>query len=797
VTRPGAESDAPDPRGGPERLRFAFRLVDGADEYGLVFSFARLGGAAAGGPEAHQAVWYVADRRAREHGGESWVDQGCVDTVRALVGADRVTDPRMRRALLDTLSQGRLPEPDRLLPRAARWREAPLELEAGGVACVRGDGRGGFLVEARGEESGFRLRLSPPGDGGHPREHTDTVRARTAHASTATGLEATDPEAPGSESMSLETSEPEAPAPEVAGLEAPTLETTGLEAPAPEAGGPGAANPGTTGLEAVSPEATGVLRLRGRSAQVTGRGWYERASGEDLLPARDGRDASWARARVRLDNGWELAVHRVGGAGAPDGNPAACEATAVLSSPGGERVEAPATLRGLRPWTSLTTLNTYPTACDVEVPLLDLRLRATAWFPRQEAASVTAPSGRLEAHADAEGTMGGHPVRGHGLWEVFPDTRIEDFERHVTRVRAITRQEIDHLYPAEPDARSLAELAGTEHRPERLDGAVLEDLHASLVGPVRHATAGLGKSWRSYVSMAAIELFGVDSEPYRPLVAAAELLHTGCLMIDDVEDRSPLRRGRPAAHVVFGEAVVVNAGTAAYFALDRVLNRVLPDDAALRLRVYQVYLRALRAGHGGQAIDIAGHRAAMDEAVETGDAETLLRRVRSGHWLKTAAPVRGLAEIGALVAGAREEQFRALGEYFDAVGLAYQISDDVMDLRGLTAPAEGGGRSATKHTAEDLRAGKVTMPLAHAVALLPPRRVRELWYSVRDGGADEATVAAAAASLEECGAVAACTGEAQGLVERTWKPLRDLVPCTWTSVMMGALGAYAARRERE
>ncbi|WP_267909091.1 polyprenyl synthetase family protein [Nocardiopsis alborubida] len=739
---PGAGPDASDPRGGPERLRFAFHLVDGADEYGLVFSFARLCGAVDGGAEAHQAVWYVADRSAREHGGESWVDQGCVDAVRALVGADRVTDPRVRRALLDALSQGRLPEPDRLLPRAARWREAPLDLDAGDVVLLRGDGHGGLLVEARGEESGFRLRLSPPGDGGHPREHVGAARASTD-------------------------------------------------------ADPGAASPEAPVLEAASLEAAGVLHFRGRSARVTGRGWHERAFGEDLLPARDGRDASWSRARVRLDNGWELAVHRTGGADAPDGTPAACGATAVLASPDGERVEAPATLRGLRPWTSLTTLNTYPTACDVEVPLLDLRLRTTAWFPRQEAVSVTALSGRLEAHADAEGTMGGRPVRGHGLWEVFPDTRIEDFERHVTRIRAVTRQEIDRLYPAEPDARSLAELAGTEHRPERLDGAVLEDLHASLVGPVRHTTAGLGRSWRSYVSMAAIELFGVDSEPYRPLVAAAELLHTGSLIIDDVEDRSPLRRGRPAAHVVFGEAVAVNAGTAAYFALDRVLNRVLPDDAALRLRVYQVYLRVLRAGHGGQAIDIAGHRAAMDEAVETGDAEALLRRVRSGHWLKTAAPVRGLAEIGALVAGAREEQFRALGEYFDAVGLAYQISDDVMDLRGLTAPAEGGGRSATKHTAEDLRAGKVTMPLAHAVALLPPRRARELWYSVRDGDADEATVAAAAASLEECGAVAACTGEAQGLVERTWKPLRDLVPCTWTSVMMGALGAYAARRERE
>lgn len=405
--------------------------------------------------------------------------------------------------------------------------------------------------------------------------------------------------------------------------------------------------------------------------------------------------------------------------------------------------------------------------------------------------------GMLEAQVDVTGTMGEAPVRGGGLWEVLPVDRLKDFEQHVTKVSTVVHAEVDRLYPPSPDRRALVALAGTEDRPERLDEAVLQDLHASLVVPIRHSTAGLGKGWRSYLLAAVIELFGGDSELYRPLLGALELLNTGNLIVDDVEDRSPLRRGRPAAHLVFGEDIAINAGTAAYFAMDRVLHEVLSDDAALRLRIYEVYLRVLRAGHGGQAIDLAGHRAAMDTAVRTGDAEILLRRVRTAHRLKTALPARGVAEVGALIAGARDDRIQAVGDYFEEVGLAFQISDDVADLRGLSAPDGDGGRDATKHMAEDLRAGKVTMPLAHAVALLPSHEITDLWHTVRDGEADEAAIAAAATKLEACGAVAACVEESRSRVDQAWKPLHDLLPCTWASIMMRALGAYAVHRERE
>ncbi|MFC4565920.1 polyprenyl synthetase family protein [Nocardiopsis mangrovi] len=730
--------DPPHPASGAEWWWFTTRLWDGGREHGLVFQFLRHSTPTASGDRlaSHAVIWSLGDRDSGSHQGESWVDQGVLDLVREMAAFDDVMDPRVGRAVVDSLAGGRCPTTDRLFPRPARWTPGMLDLDFGGVARLHRDERGDLIAEAEGEHTGFRLRLSALKQAIPQWNRTRAGRTRAGAMYTYC---------------------------------VPRL------------------------------AAQGTLLQDGRRTPVSGEGWYEHAFGDSWYdPKGQGAaDLVWMWAGLSLDNGWELAAFREGEHHTAHATTDWKPGTAVLCSPQGERIEAPATLRHSRPWISLATLNTYPMACEIEVPHVDLRVEVRTWFPQQEHRSVIFHSGMLEAQADAQGTMGGRPVRGRGLWEIFPSNRIGDFERYITRVRDATLHEIDRLYPEQADPATVSGLAAAGDAPGRVDGVVDRELHAALVAPVRHAVRGLGKSWRSYVITAAIEMFGADSDPYRPLMGAVEIFHSGNLIIDDVEDRSALRRGRPAAHLVFGEDTAVNSGTAAYFVLDRVLRDVLPDDDRLRRRVYERYLEVLRAGHAGQAIDLAGHRAAMDAAVETGEAEKVLRRIRAAHRLKSAVPVRGLAEIGALIAGATDAQVRAAGDYFEAVGLAYQISDDVMDLRGLTAPAPDGEHTATKHRAEDLSAGKVTMPLAHAVALLPAGRMRDLWHAVRDGGADPATVAGAAAALEECGAVTACTQEAQVMVEQAWKPLQDLAPCTWASMMMRALGAYAARRERE
>ena len=98
---------------------------------------------------------------------------------------------------------------------------------------------------------------------------------------------------------------------------------------------------------------------------------------------------------------------------------------------------------------------------------------------------------------------------------------------------------------------------------------------------------------------------------------------------------------------------------------------------------------------------------------------------------------------------------------------------------------------------EEKTTGKVTMPLAHAVGLLPPDRLAAVWTAVRDGRADHATVRGIAGELVECGAVRACHEEARSHVDTAWAALEPLVPNTFTKVVVRALGHYAAQRERE
>ncbi|MEH0450208.1 polyprenyl synthetase family protein, partial [Streptomyces sp. B21-102] len=139
-------------------------------------------------------------------------------------------------------------------------------------------------------------------------------------------------------------------------------------------------------------------------------------------------------------------------------------------------------------------------------------------------------------------------------------------------------------------------------------------------------------------------------------------------------------------------------------------------------------LSALRAAHAGQGLDLEGHREEMDAAVAAGRGQQVLDLVRLTHRLKSGAPVRACMETGALLAGAGPDVLAAMGSFGEVVGTSYQIVDDVLDLEGVVRRGK-----ATKRAGEDLFNGKVTLPLAHAVDLLPPTQMKRLWNGLRDG----------------------------------------------------------------
>jgi geranylgeranyl pyrophosphate synthase len=339
--------------------------------------------------------------------------------------------------------------------------------------------------------------------------------------------------------------------------------------------------------------------------------------------------------------------------------------------------------------------------------------------------------------------------------------------------------------PLHLDAASATPIVGAPHRQDRLEGIDLDHLSRSLVEPIRTIVDRAGKAWRSYVALACCDAVGGDSQPLLEWLALPELMHVGSLMVDDVQDRSRVRRGGPAAHTIYGEPLTINAGTLCYFLPQIFLNRTdLP--AAHKLRIYELYFEAARAAHAGQALDLAGFAYAMPDIVERGDGTAAEARVRAIHRLKSAAPAGCLARVGALVGNGTETQIEALGSFIERVGLAFQIVDDALNLSGFERDLKSRG--------EDLTDGKVTMPVAKAMGVLDEHDRRWLWDVLTSRPSDPTIVGEAIDLIDRCGALRACHHEAEQLIEDAWRQLDPLLPESQAKLMLRAFSWFVLAR---
>jgi geranylgeranyl pyrophosphate synthase len=751
-SQPGASPDArmdglPDQDGrgaydlprldcGHDAWRFVAGLCDGGGvERRLLIEFVahRTTRPDGGRLVSHGCGWTYSVPESSTYREQTWRDAGAVELI--CLDTSRGWDPSVGEAVREACASGRPIGPDRLLPGPVALAADRLCLDFGGVAELSAPAEGAYHVVLRGDDETWELRL---------RALKPAVR-ESLYQGAPLGVDES--------------------------RRAFLMPRLAADATWSRPGHP--------------------------PVRMSGLALYQRAFGAAELPQDGGRppvDRERTWIALHLDNGWDVVACQSGSVDVAGGMTARRPASVVLVAPDGTRQEAPARLDPGESWTSIVTLASYPTVWRVDAPEAGLSLRVAARFAEQERPTVIGPGALLAAAATAEGELHGRPVHGDGLLEVLPVNRILDFEGHLEGLRAITHAEVVRLYPDAPEPEAITVLAGLAPGSRWPVDVVAEPLHRSLVAPVRHLADAMGRGWRSYAAIAAMEMQGVSSRPYRALTALAELLHTASLIVDDVEDNAPTRRGRPAVHQVFGQATAINTGTHAYLVFDQVVRHLLPDDPERRLRLYQAYLDGMRRNHAGQALDILGHHEAMAAAVVSGDAATVLERVRTTHRLKTGGVVRGIGEFGAILAGANGELLAAISAYYETVGLAYQISDDVADLRALLArPGDPGSRVA-KLPGEDIREGKVTYPLAHAVPLLPRARLREVWDVVRAGNAAPAAAREIVGALEDCGATAASLADARQAIDQAWRPLQELLPVNRHTVMVRALGLYAAQR---
>ena len=218
-----------------------------------------------------------------------------------------------------------------------------------------------------------------------------------------------------------------------------------------------------------------------------------------------------------------------------------------------------------------------------------------------------------------------------------------------------------------------------------------------LQSAMRHATLLGGKRMRPLLVYATGDLFGADIAALDAPASAVELIHAYSLVHDDLPamDNDALRRGQPTVHVAFDEATAILAGDALQaLAFQQLAEAPLPADARIAM-VRELAIASGGAGMcGGQAFDI--------DATGRGGAVSLdeLQRL---HALKTGALLRCAVRVGAIAGGAEGRARAALDRYAEALGLAFQIRDDLLDIEGDSATL---GKTAGK----DLAQNKATFP---------------------------------------------------------------------------------------
>ncbi|WP_419254785.1 polyprenyl synthetase family protein [Caulobacter sp. ErkDOM-YI] len=218
-----------------------------------------------------------------------------------------------------------------------------------------------------------------------------------------------------------------------------------------------------------------------------------------------------------------------------------------------------------------------------------------------------------------------------------------------------------------------------------------------------HLIAAGGKRLRPLLTVAAARLAGSDNDACLKLAASVEFIHTATLLHDDVVDGSHLRRGKVAAHLIWGAAQSVLVGD---FLFARAFELMVETNS---MKALEILARASRVIAEGEVLQLM-------RSHDLNLSQTIYLDIIAA---KTAELFAAASEAGAVSAGVDKTRSDALRDYGLNLGLAFQLADDALDYGGAT-------ETLGKNAGDDFREGKATLPLLLAIARSGPREA-EFW----------------------------------------------------------------------
>ncbi|AZQ65689.1 polyprenyl synthetase family protein [Silicimonas algicola] len=247
-----------------------------------------------------------------------------------------------------------------------------------------------------------------------------------------------------------------------------------------------------------------------------------------------------------------------------------------------------------------------------------------------------------------------------------------------------------------------------------VDRLIRERMASETAPRIPEVTAHLvnagGKRVRPMLTLASARLCGYEGENHHRLAATVEFIHTATLLHDDVVDESRQRRGRPTANLLWDNKSSVLVG-------DYLFAR------SFKLMVETGSLRVLDILSDAAATIAEGEVLQLTAAANLSTTEDIYLKVVRG---KTAALFAAASEVGGVIAGVEEAQVSALRTYGDALGIAFQMADDLLDYEGDVA-------LTGKNLGDDFRERKLTLPVIKAVARSDPEE-RSFWKRTIEKG---------------------------------------------------------------
>lgn len=351
-----------------------------------------------------------------------------------------------------------------------------------------------------------------------------------------------------------------------------------------------------------------------------------------------------------------------------------------------------------------------------------------------------------------------------------------DVKKELEKTREEIDKEIEKILPREITKEWLELALG------KADYAYdTETLSEEVSVPIWDFIDRGGKRWRPALMLWCCEAVGGEKKVALPFTVMPELIHSGTIMIDDLEDSADIRRGKPCTHKLFGVDTAANDSNVLYFLPTILLYRNLHGlSEEQRREIYGLFCEEMLRVSLGQAMDIHWHKGGREKVSEE---EYLQMCV-----YKTGVLARFSAKLGGILGGASEELIFALGKFGESLGVGFQIQDDILNL--VPESDEWG-----KDTGEDISEGKMTLLVLYTLEKAEEKDAERLREILGMHSKEKKVIEEAIEIVKKYGAIEYAKGKAVEIVEKSWKKLDGMLEESEAKEKLKGFADFCIKRE--